>query len=218
MRRIFGVGILLWLALILALVGSLRHVAWGFSTLEQGDIVAGYIQAVAVDLGLLALALGIQDRKRNSRGTLSLWLGVALFCAVSTYANLLHGLYFQTDLGLAEWQWLVFARPFVLSGVLPLLVVYLSEIVGADAGHANVVATSEELPAAQVVVQEPPKPRIADVLIAIADDGGEYNRADVARISGKSPQAVSSALAKLQGEKIIERQRNGDGKEKLVRL
>lgn len=136
LRKIFSIQSLLWLALLLALVGSLRHVAWGFSTLESGDLVAGYVQAVAVDVGLFALAVGINQRKRQRRGTLLLWLGVLMFAALSTYANLLHGLVFKADIGLSEWPWLDIARPFALSGVLPLLVVYLSEIVGADVSYA----------------------------------------------------------------------------------
>lgn len=136
LRKIFGIQSLLWLALLLALVGSLRHVAWGFSTLEGGDMVAGYVQAVAVDVGLFALAVGINRRKRQRRGTVMLWVGVLMFAALSTYANLLHGLVFKSDIGLLEWGWLDIARPFALSGVLPLLVVYLSEIVGADVGYA----------------------------------------------------------------------------------
>ncbi len=141
--RMWSAQTLLWLALVLALVGSLRHVAWGFSTLEQGDMLAGYIQAIAVDLGLFALAMGIQNRKRQARGTRWLWAGVLLFSAVSTYANLLHGLAFQTDLGLQGWQWLVSIRPVVLSGVLPLLVVYLSEVAGDDVNHLARLAERE---------------------------------------------------------------------------
>lgn len=148
-KSIITIQSVLWLALVLALVGSLRHVAWGFSTLEQGDIIAGYIQAVAVDLGLFALALGIQSRRRQNRGVRMLWAGVLLFSAVSTYANLLHGLHFQTDLGLVGWGWLVSIRPVILSGVLPLLVVYLAEVAGDDVNHAAKVAEREARKAAR---------------------------------------------------------------------
>ena len=143
MKRLFSVQSLLWAALALALVGSLRHVAWGFSTLERGDLIAGYVQAVAVDLGMLGLALGIQARKRQARPVRGLWAGVILFSAVSTYANLLHGLCFQTDLGLDGLGWLVAARPVILSGVLPLLVVYLSEIAGDDVNYTAKIAERE---------------------------------------------------------------------------
>ncbi len=142
-RKLWSVQTLLWLALVLALIGSLRHVAWGFSTLEQGDLYAGYIQAIAVDIGLFALAVGIQQRRRQERGTLGLWLGVLLFSGVSTYANLLHGLAFASDIALTGWDWLVSARPFVLSGVLPILVVYLSEVAASNVNHALLLAEEE---------------------------------------------------------------------------
>ena len=140
MRRPTFAQVGLWLALALALVGSLRHVAWTFATLERGNMVAGYIQAVAVDIGLFALAYMIQQRRRERRPTRVLWLGVVLFSLISAYANLLHGLYFASDLGLSRWA---SARPFVLSGVLPILVLYLSEIVSDDVQHAVRVAERE---------------------------------------------------------------------------
>jgi len=134
---------ILWLALLLALVGSLRHVAWGFATLERGDALAGYVQAIAVDIGLFAIALGIQQRRRQKRSTLALWAGAIGFAGISTYANLLHGLAWQTDIGLPEWRWLVALRPFLLSGVLPILVLYLTEIAGDDANYAMREAEKE---------------------------------------------------------------------------
>jgi hypothetical protein len=134
-RKVFSIQALLWLALVLALAGSLRHVAWGFSTLEQGDLYAGYGQAVAVDIGMFGLAVGIQQRRRQGRRSAGLWGGVLLFSGVSTYANLLHGLAFSSDIGLTDWPWLVFLRPFILSAVLPILVVYLSEVAAADVNY-----------------------------------------------------------------------------------
>lgn len=173
--KLGSIQTLLWLALVLALIGSLRHVAWGFSTLEQGDLAAGYVQAVAVDLGLFALALGIQARKRQARNTRGLWAGVLLFSGVSTYANLLHGLFFQTDLGLDGWRWLVAIRPVVLSGVLPALVVYLSEVAGDDVNHNARVAEREARKEARrvsstVVLDAPP-----DTLTAARDVKAEQD-------------------------------------------
>jgi len=101
LRRMDGVQIVLFLALFLALVGSMKHVAWAFATLESGDMIAGYIQAVAIDVGLFGLAFGIQQRKRERRSTRMLWGGVVLFSAVSTYANLLHGLAFAQPVSLS---------------------------------------------------------------------------------------------------------------------
>jgi len=133
MRKIGLVQGALWLALLLALAGSLKHVAWAFSTLEGGDLLSGYIQAVAVDIGLFALAYAVQQRRREKRPTRTLWLGVGAFSAISIYANLLHGLVSSQPLGAGFWE---MARPFVLSGALPLLVLYLSEIVSQDVQYA----------------------------------------------------------------------------------
>ena len=155
MKRLWSIQSLLWLALVLALVGSLRHVAWGFSTLESGDLIAGYVQAVAVDVGLFALAIGIQDRRRQARPTLALWIGAGLFSLVSTYANLLHGLYFATDIGLSSWAWMVAARPVILSGVLPALVIYLSEVAGDDRNYNVKLAEREARKTVRSVATEP---------------------------------------------------------------
>lgn len=133
MRKIGLVQMTLWLALLLALAGSLKHVAWAFSTLEEGDLVSGYIQAVAVDIGLFALAYAVQQRRRERRPTRTLWIGVGAFSAISIYANLLHGLVYSQPTGAGLWE---LARPFVLSGALPLLVLYLSEIVSQDVQYA----------------------------------------------------------------------------------
>lgn len=110
-----------WLALALALAGSLRHVAWAFSTLEHGDLWAGYVQAVAVDVGLAVLALGIQVRRRQRRGTAVLWAGVVMFSAISIYSNYLFGLVHQADVAagplaswrplLSPWPWQAWRRP-----------------------------------------------------------------------------------------------------------
>lgn len=135
MKKLFQENTLLWLALALALFGSLTHVAWGFSTLEQGNMILGYIQAVAVDVGLFAIAVGIQRARFEQRSTRTLWGGVFFFSGISTYANLLHGLAFSSRLDLPGWEWLVFLRPFLLSAVLPILVVYLAEVAAGRLGR-----------------------------------------------------------------------------------
>jgi hypothetical protein len=131
-RNLNAISAGVWLALVLALAGSLRHVAWAFSTLEHGDMTAGYIQAIAVDVGLMMLALGIQQRRRQRRRTTVLWIGVTLFSAIRIYANFLFGLVHQQDIQagpLASW------RPVLLSAGLPLLVLYLSEVAGSDVSY-----------------------------------------------------------------------------------
>jgi hypothetical protein len=166
--KLFTIQNLLWLALVLALVGSLRHVAWGFSTLEQGDWAAGYVQAIAVDLGLLAIAIGIQRaRAQGRRGvTRWLWVGAGLFAAISVYANLLHGLAFESAIRLQrDWGQfgvvMIALRPFLLSGVLPLMVIYLSEIVAANYNYQQESAES----AGVRVALDVPQPILAGLFL-----------------------------------------------------
>lgn len=129
MKKLLQENSLLWLALALALFGSLTHVAWAFSTLESGSLTLGYVQALAVDVGLFAIAVGIQRNRRGGLKTRGLWGGVLFFAFISTYANLLHGLVFSSDLPLeGDALWLAGFRPILLSAVLPILVVYLAEV------------------------------------------------------------------------------------------
>lgn len=223
-RRILTIQALLWLALILALVGSLRHVAWGFAGLEGGEMLTGYVQAVAVDVGLLALALGIQARKRQRRGTVSLWVGVMMFSAVSTYANLLHGLAHQTDIGLgADLAWLVSLRPLLLSGVLPALVIYLSEIAGADVNHAVKLADKEVRRQERERAREQEKAQRARVthasqaagaLVEFYTDNPHATQATAGEHVGKSRQWVSAQLARLEEQGVVAR--NGRGVEVTI--
>jgi len=113
----------LWMAYLLALAASISHVAWTFNTLEQPSHVwAGWVAAIAVDAGLAALAYAIQQRKRAGRSVRSLWAGVIVFASISAYANTLHALSLSGDM----------FKAIVLSATLPLLVVYLGEIVSSD--------------------------------------------------------------------------------------
>lgn len=160
MKKLLQENSLLWLALALALFGSLTHVAWSFSTLENGNLFMGFVQAIAVDVGLFAIAVGIQRARREGRRTLMLWGGVLFFAFISTYANLLHGLAFSSRLELPGWEPLVFFRPFLLSAVLPIMVVYLAEVAagrwqGRD--KDNYYTKARELPI--------PLPLLADVFL-----------------------------------------------------
>ena len=233
LRKVLSVQTLLWLALLLALVGSLRHVAWGFSTLERGDLTAGYVQAVAVDVGLFALAVGIQHRRRQKRGTGVLWMGVILFAGLSTYANLLHGIVFRSEIDLTTWtnnleivSWLDFMRPVLMSGVLPLLVVYLSEIAGADVSHALDEAEKEkkqrERERQKSAQMEPlarfPAPiehaneqrrlgkeQAIGVMLAFYGENPDATQEEAGRACGRSRSWVSNRLPELEEAGVIER-------------
>jgi DNA-binding CsgD family transcriptional regulator len=134
---------LLYISLILALVASLSHVAFAFSTVNNGDMLSGYISAVAVDLGMLALAGGINRRKSQKVSTKSLWAGVIVFSLISTYANWLSGISHVVSIESYQENWLVSLRPIILSAVLPLLVIYLSEVVSGDYQRHQIEAHKE---------------------------------------------------------------------------
>ena len=139
--------ILLNLSLILALAASLHHVAYAFSSVNGGSLVAGYTSAIALDVGLISLAIGIKTRKGQGRSLSLLWLGVAGFTLVSVYANWLSGIshLVAIDANAGSFgNWLVWLRPILLSGVIPILAVYLSEIVSGDREIDEKIAQKQE--------------------------------------------------------------------------
>ena len=129
-RRPTWIAALCWPALLLALAGSVSNLAWSFASVQAGNLVLGYIQAGAVDLGLIALAVGIAARRKAGRPTGWLWGGIGFFGLISTYGNLLHG--YAHAQAVAAPLALAVARPVVLAAVLPALVLILSEVVGHD--------------------------------------------------------------------------------------
>lgn len=125
--------IALWFSLFGAMFGSVKHVAWSFSTLSEG-MFAGYVQAIALDIGIAALTFGIQMRRMQRRDVKLLWAGVILFSLISTYANLLYGFEHLTAIKAAH---LAQYRPFIMAAVLPLMVIFLSEVVSDDVKYAT---------------------------------------------------------------------------------
>lgn len=172
-QKLWNLNNLLYIALFLALLASLGHVAYAFSTVNGGNWPEAYISAVAIDVGLLALAAGINQRKGKQRSTWPLWVGVILFSVISTYANWLSGVVHVAPLAgqdaplvlsrarLAVAQasgfgaWLVTLRPVLLSAVLPALVIYLAEI-ASDNYLVEHSAVSLDEPQAR---REPPATR-----------------------------------------------------------
>lgn len=145
-KKFFTINTLLYLALIMALVASLKHVAYAFSTTNGSDWIESYISAITIDLGLLALAAAIAYRARIKRSTWPMWMGVLLFSLISTYANWLSGIVHVTPITVQVGrlgEWLINLRPIILSAVLPILVIYLSEIVSHD-HQADILQAEKE--------------------------------------------------------------------------
>ena len=170
MKSLFSLQNLLYTALVLALLSSLEHVAFAFATTNGNNWYEAYISAVAIDLGLLALAAGINKRKTENRSTKTLWGGVILFSVISTYANWLAGIAhvvaidvsLDTMAGQAN-GWLVSLRPILLSGVLPILVIYLSEIVSGNYRVDLAEAQKQAKKVSRTTAGEPGSPADAPV-------------------------------------------------------
>jgi hypothetical protein len=149
---------LLVVVTLFVLAGSVHHVAYTFSTLEGGNLIWGYVQALGIDLGILGLAYGIQLRKRQGRPTLPLWSVLILVTFISAYANYLYGIMHQQPLQTASAfdQMVVFLRPFLLSVTLPIIMFALIEIIGEDRNYALKVQAQSE-PA-----EPPPQPEASE--------------------------------------------------------
>jgi hypothetical protein len=221
MRKFFSIQALLWLALALALVGSLRHVAHTFASIDA-NTTWGWVQAVAVDVGLFALALAITQRRRAKRRTWTLWLGVVIFSLISIYANLAYGLMFTLKF---SPSWLKFSKPWILAATLPLLVLYLAEIVGSDIQHLLAEAEREqkrlerqqratecqriEAEVQRQSTEELLKNQKVRELITYFQQNPVASQADAANAVERSPSWVSATLKSLEEAGIVSR--NGEG-------
>ena len=162
-------SLILWASYILTMAASIGHLAWTFGTLEPAwSEWAGWLPALAVDAGLAALAYAIQQRKRAGRRAWSLWLGVAVFAGISAYANTLHAL------SVAPGE---LVKALLLSAVLPLLVVYLGEIISSDDAAAAEAAERERVRAERAQMR-------ADAA---------HERAQAAQMPDPSPQAAAQS-------------------------
>jgi hypothetical protein len=144
MKKVFSLIGLMYFTLICCLVACLAHTSFAFGSVNGGNMVEAYISAIAIDLGLLVLSASIMKWKRENRKTWPLWIGVFLFSAVSAYANWLSGVVHVTPLNVNTndvGQFMIGIRPFALSGILPILVIYMSEVL---ANYYQVSAKRED--------------------------------------------------------------------------
>lgn len=174
------VGATLWAAYLLTMAASISHLAWTFNTLEPaGNTWAGWASAVAVDAGLAALAYAIQQRRRAKRSVRALWGGVVVLAAVSAYANTLHALSVApTEL----------VRALVLSAILPVIVVYLGEIISADDAAAADAADAAALREARRMEREQMRLEAQAERMRAADAA-----ASLAQAAASAPQAADDA-------------------------
>lgn len=229
---------LLVVVTLFVLAGSVHHVAYTFSTLEGGNLVWGYVQALGIDLGILGLAYGIQLRKRQGRPTLPLWSVLILVTFISAYANYLYGIMHQQPLETASAfdYGVVFLRPFLLSVTLPIIMFALIEIIGEDRNYAlkmQAQASSEPqiAPPAAIDSESPasdtPEPVYALVqpverngnghakeatmeqLLWLLYEHPTLTRTKLAEMLGCSRQTLYNYLQELESRGYIRRTSNG---------
>jgi hypothetical protein len=236
-------NIVLWAAYLLTLAASIGHVAWAFGTLEfPGSAWVGWLAALAVDAGLAALAYGVQQRKRARRSARDLWAGVLLFAGISAFANLLHAMTAVTGFTVtlatfAAVDALALAKAVILSASLPLLVVYLGEVVSSDDAQAAEQAERERvkverlaerdrvkagqfevsnttaMDTARAVKAEQDahaKATALDTLAGYLDANPDTPVAELARMIGRSRTTVYSYLGELEAAGRVRRNGNGE--------
>lgn len=230
---------LLVVVTLFVLAGSVHHVAYTFSTLEGGNLLWGYVQALGIDLGILGLAYGIQLRKRQGRATLPLWSVLILVTFISAYANYLYGIMHQQPLETASAfdHMVVFLRPFLLSVTLPIIMFALIEIIGEDRNYAlkmQAQASAEPPTVAPAVAidSESPAPNVPEPVYALVQpverNGNGYakeatmeqllwllyehptlTRTKLAEMLGCSRQTLYNYLQELESRGYIRRTSSG---------
>ncbi|MFN7018741.1 MAG: helix-turn-helix domain-containing protein [Fimbriimonadales bacterium] len=226
---------LLVVVTLFVLAGSVHHVAYTFSTLESGNLVWGYVQALGIDLGILGLAYGIQLRKRQGRSTLPLWSVLILVTFISAYANYLYGIMHQQPLATASAfdEIVVFLRPFLLSVTLPIIMFALIEIIGEDRNYALKMQSqqepreeSQDSETVSVALAEPEpvyaavrpversgngsnKEAMMEQLLWLLYEQPALSRAKLAERLGCSRQTLYNYLQELESRGYIRRTGNG---------
>jgi len=221
--KLFDVQNLLWLALVLALVGSLKHLAAIFATVD-GNTVMGWVQAVAIDAGLFALAYSIRVRKTARRSIKQLWFGVGLFSLISIYGNYAYGL-LSTAGQLPGW--IVTSKPVILAASLPILVLFLSELLSDDRQHAQAEAEKEakkleraerrehgegfSLDVLNLANQarERNREQAIDALLAFLKENPNATQAQAGRVIGRAKATVGNYVNELQQSGRLHKNGNG---------
>lgn len=191
-HRLTWIQALCWPALVLALAGSVSNLAWAFASVQDGNLILGYIQAGAVDLGLIALAVGIAARRKAQSPTRWLWAGLAFFGSVSVFGNLAHGYAHAQEI--AAPSWLSIARPVVLAAVLPALVLILSEVVGFDLRGVTGIVTKPRAIAENPIGIATPQPTPQLVPQSAAPRNGSTHRCAFCGAAYERQQSLAAHL------------------------
>lgn len=123
-------------SLVGILIGSISHLNYTFSTLEDPDSL-GFVSltlSIGIEAGMLGIALGVAEKRRLGQPAGTLWMFLLIFAFINFYANT----YFAISIykGERNLTWdqltgidnLVIATFVILSSSLPFLVLALTEL------------------------------------------------------------------------------------------
>ena len=191
---------LLWAALLATLIGTLYNTTWAFSTVNAGSMAFGFVQAVAADLGLVALAATLAERRARGERAGWLWVAVGGFVGVSTYASYLHSYAQATALDAPGAA----LRPLLLGAFLPLMLFALVEVV-SHARRASAPATHSEVSDAQSErTRDAQRVRIETESVAGSAAPAPYARIDAPILvvsATQSAQAATESAPHTNGHK-----------------
>lgn len=141
---------ILWASFALSLMASVSHLAWTFSTMEFSSdsfSMTGWAAAISIDAGLVAISSMMELNKKKGKSRKYYRIGLWIFAFISFFGNMVHGLSVAYGPSL-EIEWglrsvFVILKTLILAGSLPMLNVYLGEMLTATAPR-EITKKSEE--------------------------------------------------------------------------
>ena len=121
------IRLLLWLLMLLMLLASMRHVAWLFATIEGMNRASGWLGAVGFDFGIFLLTLIAHKHREGTAQRHFIRAGIYVNAVLSAIANVMYGVEHQVELvRVGGWMWQLI--PYVFALALPIMVVFLAEV------------------------------------------------------------------------------------------
>ena len=121
------IRLMLWLLMLLMLLASMRHVAWLFATIEGMNRASGWLGAVGFDFGIFLLTLIAHKHREGTAQRHFIRAGIYVNAVLSAIANVMYGVEHQVELvRVGGWMWQLI--PYVFALALPIMVVFLAEV------------------------------------------------------------------------------------------
>ena len=206
----------LWGLMLISLIASMRHVAWLYSTLELGSETAGWISAFSFDASVFLLTLIGVKYKQGTAQRRFIRIGIYTNAVISVLANIMHGVEHQQELERVNgllWQ----AIPYIFSFAVPLMVIFLAEVLSRQESELEAEQRKQEKKEAKASgraggreltetertgvrestrTERLSKPeRLTKVAEAVAE--GKRSRSEIAEYTGFAKSSVGDLLNEL---------------------